>query len=62
MNILSRMIAKPMPSFVVDHVTNTVLAYVFGKRQDEVFEKLHLLFILFNISGFYTDGRVINIT
>ena len=40
----------------VDHATNTVLAYVFGKRQDEVFEKRYTLLAPFNISRFYTDG------
>ena len=40
----------------VDHATNTVLACVFGKRQDEVFEKLYALLAPFNISRFYTDG------
>jgi insertion element IS1 protein InsB len=40
----------------VEYTTNTVLAYVFGKRQDEVFEKLHALLAPFNICRFYTDG------
>lgn len=39
----------------VDHATNTVLAYVFGKRKDEVFKKLKALFELFGISRYYTD-------
>jgi len=31
------------------------LAYVFGKRKDEVFKKLKALFELFGISRYYTD-------
>ena len=29
--------------YAVDHATNTVLAYVFGKRKDEVFKELKTL-------------------
>ena len=29
--------------YAVDHATNTVLAYVFGKRKDEVFKALKAL-------------------
>ncbi|TAK64619.1 IS1 family transposase [Methylobacter sp.] len=36
--------------YAVDHATNTVLAYVFGKRKDEVFKKLKALLELFGIS------------
>ena len=39
----------------VDHSTNTVLAYVFGKRKDEVFKKLKALLEPFGIQRFYTD-------
>ncbi len=39
----------------VDHATNTVLAYVFGKRKDEVFKKLKELLEPFGIKKFYTD-------
>lgn len=39
----------------VDHATNTVLAYVFGKRKDTVFHDLKALLAPFNISRYYTD-------
>ncbi len=39
----------------VDHATNTVLAYVFGKRKDTVFQELKALFAPFNIGRYYTD-------
>jgi IS1 family transposase len=39
----------------VDHATNTVLAYVFGKRKDAVFHDLKALLAPFNISRYYTD-------
>jgi insertion element IS1 protein InsB len=41
--------------YAVDHTTNTVLAYVFGKRTDEVFKKLKALLDPFGISRYYTD-------
>lgn len=41
--------------YAVDHATNTVLAYVFGKRKDCVFLKLKTLLAPFNISRYYTD-------
>ncbi|MBO9482404.1 IS1 family transposase [Salinisphaera sp. G21_0] len=41
--------------YAVDHFTNTVLAYVFGKRNDEVFKKLKELLEPFGIKKFYTD-------
>ena len=41
--------------YAVDHATNTVLAYVFGKRKDEVFKKLKALLEPFGIKKFYTD-------
>ena len=40
----------------IDHHTGTVLAYVFGRRQDDVFLKLHQLLKPFGITRFYTDG------
>ena len=39
----------------VDHNTNTVLAYVFGKRKDVVFQELKKLLDPFGISRYYTD-------
>ena len=39
----------------VDHATNTVLAYVFGRRKDDVFKQLKTLLAPFNITRFYTD-------
>ena len=41
--------------YAVDHSTNTILAYVFGKRKDEVFKKLKILLEPFNIKRYYTD-------
>ncbi len=40
----------------VDHTTNTVLAYAFGKRTDKVFKTLKELLAPFNIKRFYTDN------
>jgi insertion element IS1 protein InsB len=40
----------------IDHHTGTVLAYVFGRRQDDVFLKLQQLLKPFGITRFYTDG------
>ena len=37
------------------HVTGVVLAYVFGKRKDEVFGQLQTLSEPFGISRFYSD-------
>jgi IS1 family transposase len=39
----------------VDHATNTVLAYVFGKHKDDVFKQLKTLLAPFNVSRLYTD-------
>jgi IS1 family transposase len=39
----------------VDYATNTVLAYVFGKRKDTVFQELKALLAPFNIGCYYTD-------
>ena len=41
--------------YAVDHTTNTVLAYVFGRRKDEVFKKLKEILEPFGIEKFYTD-------
>ncbi len=39
----------------VDHETNTVLAFVFGRRKDEVFKELKALLDPFGIKRYYTD-------
>ena len=39
----------------IDHRTGEVLAYVFGKRKDDVFESLKALLEPFGIRQFYTD-------
>ena len=41
----------------IDHHTGAVLAYVFGRRQDEVFLRLKALLEPFGIMRYYTDGR-----
>ncbi|EGW21481.1 IS1 transposase [Methylobacter tundripaludum SV96] len=41
--------------YAVDHATNIVRAYVFGKRTDEVFKELKALLEPFGISRYYTD-------
>jgi insertion element IS1 protein InsB len=41
--------------YAVDHATHIVLAYVFGKRTDEVFKKLKALLEPFGIKRYYTD-------
>ncbi len=38
--------------YAIDHATNTVLAYVFGKRKDEVFQTIES----YNIVRYYTDN------
>jgi len=40
----------------IDHRSGKVLAYVFGRRKDEVFLHLKALLEPFGISRFYTDG------
>jgi IS1 transposase len=40
----------------VGHATNTVLAYVFGKRKDTVFQDLQVLLAPFNNRRYHTDG------
>ena len=39
----------------IDHLTGKVLAYVFGRRKDEVFLKLKALLEPFGITRYYTD-------
>ena len=41
--------------YAVEHSTNTILAYVFGKRKDVVFKELKVLLEPFNIKRYYTD-------
>ena len=38
------------------HQTGKVLAYVFGRRQDDIFLQLQQLLAPFGITRFYTDG------
>ena len=40
----------------IDHHSGTVLAYVFGRRKDDVFLQLQELLAPFYITRFYTDG------
>jgi len=40
----------------IDHHTGQVLAYVFGRRKDDVFLRLKQLLEPFGITTFYTDG------
>jgi insertion element IS1 protein InsB len=40
----------------IDHYSGTVLAYVFGRRKDDVFLQLKALLEPFGITRFYTDG------
>jgi insertion element IS1 protein InsB len=40
----------------IDHHTGQVLAYVFGRRKDNVFLRLQQLLEPFGITKFYTDG------
>jgi IS1 family transposase/transposase-like protein len=41
--------------FAIDQATNRVLAYVFGRRTDEVFKELKALLAPFKVSRFFTD-------
>jgi insertion element IS1 protein InsB len=41
--------------YAVDHETNIVLAFVFGRRKDEVFKKLKAMLDPFGIKRYYTD-------
>ena len=40
----------------IDHYTGKGLAYVFGRRPDDVFLRLQALLEPFGITRFYTDG------
>jgi insertion element IS1 protein InsB len=40
----------------IDHHTGALLAYAFGRREDEVFLRLKSLLVPFGITRFYTDG------
>ena len=40
----------------IDHHTGKVLAYVFGRRQDDVFLKLQQLLDPFGLTRYFTDG------
>jgi len=40
----------------IDHYSGTVLAYVFGRRKDDVFLQLKALLEPLGITRFYTDG------
>jgi insertion element IS1 protein InsB len=40
----------------LDHRTGQVLAYVFGRRKDEVFQELKALLEPFGITRYFTDG------
>jgi insertion element IS1 protein InsB len=39
----------------IDHLTGKVLAYVFGRRKDEVFLQLKALLAPFGVTRYYTD-------
>ena len=41
--------------YAVEHSTNTILAYVFSKRKDSVFNELKALLEPFKIKRYYTD-------
>ncbi len=41
--------------YAIDHNTNTILAYVLGRRKDAVFKELKALLEPFGISRYYTD-------
>jgi insertion element IS1 protein InsB len=40
----------------IEHHTGTVLAYVFGRRKDQVFRRLKALLEPFGMTRFYPDG------
>jgi len=42
----------------IDHKTGKIIAYTFGKREDEVFVELRRLPEPFGIRKFYTDGLI----
>ena len=41
--------------YAIDHASNTVLAYTFGKRQDVVFQELKALIEPLGVHRYYTD-------
>ena len=41
--------------YAIDHASNTVLAYTFGKRQDAVFQELKALIEPLGVHRYYTD-------
>jgi len=41
--------------YAVEHSTNTIRAYVFGRRKDSVFKELKTLLDPFGIKQYYTD-------
>lgn len=41
--------------YAIDHATNTVLAYVFGRRTDEAFKELKALLAPFDVAKWFTD-------
>ena len=42
--------------YAIDHATNTLLAYVFGKRKDEVFQTLKTRLEPYNTVRYYTHN------
>ncbi len=42
--------------YAIDHASSTLLAYVFGRRKDDVFQQLQSLLQPFNITRYYTDN------
>jgi insertion element IS1 protein InsB len=48
--------APRWPWHALDHRTGKVLAYVFGRREDQAFLELKALLVPFGITRFYTDG------
>ena len=55
----SNVLKKANPRWLwhaIDHHTGKVLAYVFGRRKDNVFLRLQQLLEPFGITKFYTDG------
>ena len=41
--------------YAIDHATNTILSYTFGRRKDSVFKTLKKQLASFNITHYYTD-------
>ena len=42
--------------YAIDHASNTLLAYLFGRRTDDAFKQLQALLQPFNIVRYYTDN------